>query len=172
MNRNRLVHVSLACSFALVTACGDRDTAATTDTLAARADSMGTMSPGMSGTTTGTAAGTLADPSTAAQIDSVATAASGGLTAIPASLAVSLIRSLEQKLDATEDPALDDIADELEKLREELDGDINGGDVASILERLGPKVQAVAPRAGAAQGQLTAIANALTAAVPTLRAKK
>lgn len=168
MKRIPLVGLSLVCSFALVTACGEKE-AATTDTMSMRTDSMAA-TPGMAAPTTG--AGSLADPSTAAQIDSIATAAGGGLTAIPPALAVSLIRSLEQKLDATEDPALDDIADELEKLREELGGDINGGDVANILERLGPKVQAVAPRAGAAQAQLTAIASALTAAVPTLRGGK
>ena len=163
MKRTRLVFLPLAASIALVSACGGGDNA-TADSLAAGMDSMAA-APAM--------AGSLGDPSTAAQIDSIATAASGGLTSIPAAVAVPLIRSLEQKLDATEDPALDDIADELEKLREELDGgDINGGDIANILERLGPKVQAVAPRAGAAQAQLTAIANALTSAVPTLRGGK
>lgn len=168
MKRNRLAYLPLAATFALVSACGGGDNAAA-DSLA-RADSMAATTPAMTDSMPGGAVGSLADPSTTAQIDSIATAASGGLTSIAPAIAVPLIRSLEQKLDATEDPALDDIADELEKLREELEGgDINGGDIASILERLGPKVQAVAPRAGAAQSQLTAIANALTSAVPTLR---
>lgn len=167
MKLTRLTSLPLAVSFALASACGGSDDAAT-DSLAGRTDSMGATT-GTTGTAAATGAGSLADPGTVAQIDSIATAASGGLTAIPVAVAVPLIRSLEQKLDASEDEALDDIADELEKLREELDGDINGGEVANILERLGPKVAAVAPRAGAAGAQLTAIANALTAAVPTLR---
>lgn len=159
----RLARAPLACALALLAACGGRDeTAARTgDTLTLRVDSAGGS----------TAAGSLADASTTAQLDSIATAANGGgLTSLAPAVAVPLIRSLEEKLDATEDAALDDIADELEKLREELDGSkIEPPEIANILERLGPKVQQVAARGGAAQGSLESIARALTAAVPTLR---
>lgn len=160
-----LARAPLACALAVLAACGGRDeTAARTgDTLSLRADS----AAGRTG------AGSLADASTVAQIDSVATAANAGLTSLSPAVAVPLIRSLEEKLDASEDPALDDIADELEKLREELDGSkIEPPEIANILERLGPKVQQVAARGGAAQGSLETIARALTAAVPTLRGGK
>lgn len=162
----RLARTPLACALVLLAACGPRDeTAARTgDTLSLRTDSAGGAN---AATATG---GTLADANTAAQIDSLAAAASNGITSLSPAVAVPLIRSLEEKLDASEDAALDDIADELEKLREELDGSkIEPPEIANILERLGPKVQQVAARGGAAQGSLETIARALTAAVPTLR---
>ncbi len=160
-----------ACVLVLAAAaCGPSDTNrnGTIDgDAAARIDSAGAMSG------TGTAAGgTLADANTAAQIDSVAQAARTGLVSLSPAVAVPLIRSLEEKLDASEDEALDDIADELEKLREELDGDkIEPPEIANILERLGPQVERVAARGGAAEGSLREIARALTAAVPTLRGR-
>jgi hypothetical protein len=160
----RLARAPLACALAVLAACGGRDETAARagDTLSLRVDSAGGSSTAVGGS--------LADASTVAQIDSVATAANNGLTSLSPAVAVPLIRSLEEKLDASEDAALDDIADELEKLREELDGSkIEPPEIANILERLGPKVQQVAARGGAAQGSLETIARALTAAVPTLR---
>jgi hypothetical protein len=129
----------------------------------------GMMAPG---TGTATSNATLADPSTAAQLDSVSTAAKSGLTSLPATVAVPLIRSLEDKLDNSNDPALTDIAKDLEKLREELDDDdgkVDGKDVGEILRRLGPKVTAAASKGGAASSTLTAIGAELTKAGGRLR---
>jgi hypothetical protein len=138
---------------AVLAACGgNRDAGSTADsavtTIGAGADTAaGRVGAGMTGDSgmmaPGTASGsnaTLADANTSAQLDSVVTAARGGLTSLSPAVAVPLIRSLEDKLDNSNDPALTDIAKDLEKLREELDGgQVNGGDVASILERLGPR---------------------------------
>jgi len=165
--------VSLAAASLLLAACSSKEGAV---------DSTATMTPGMgmdSGAgamAPGTAAGStasLTDANTGAQLDSVATAARTGLTALPAAVAVPLIRSLEDKLDNSNDPALTDIAKDLEKLREELeDSSINTGDVASILERLGPKVTAVASKGGAASASLTSIGQSLSSAAVTLKAAK
>lgn len=162
-----------------VAACGGERPAAGTDSTAMApapaagapmaGDSAGMMAPG-TGTTT---SASLGDPSTGAQLDSVATAARGGLTALAPSVAVPLIRSLEDKLDASNDPALTDIAKDLEKLREELaDDTVDGGDVGEILERLGPKVTNVAAKGGAAQGTLQAIGSELTKAATQLRGSR
>ena len=113
---------------------------------------------------------TLADPATGAQLDSVATAARGGLLSVSPAVAVPLIRTFEQKLDNSDDAQLDEIADELEKLREELDGTkLEPQEIASVLERLGPKVRAVAPKAGGAQGTVSAIGDAIVTAAQQLR---
>lgn len=160
---------------ALLAACGGSDDAregtdtavmggaVTGDTAAAGA---GTMAPGMA-TTTGAS---LADASTSAQLDSVSTAAKGGLTKLAPAVAIPLIQSLEDKLDNSNDPALTDIAKDLEKLREELDDDtIDGKEVGNILERLGPKVTAVADKGGAASGTLRGIGTELTSAARMLK---
>ena len=174
-----------AAAFALV-ACGGGDrnaadsaamaagaTGAAAGTVApapAPGDSAGVIAPG-TGAVSSTAS--LSDASTTAELDSVATAAKSGLTKLAPAVAVPLIRSLENKLDNSNDPELTDIAKDLEKLREELDdasGSVNGGDVANILERLGPKVTKVAPKAGAASSTLQAIGTELTNAAKSLRA--
>ncbi|MGZ8378217.1 MAG: hypothetical protein ACXW61_16885 [Gemmatirosa sp.] len=166
---------TLACATVLlVAACGGGSDTAATDsatgmtTGAMASDSAGMMAPG---TATAGTPGSLSDASTVAQLDSVATAARSGLTSLAPAIAVPLIQSLEDKLDASNNPALTDIAKDLEKLREELNdaGGVNGGDVASILERLGPKVTSVASQGGAASGTLTAIGNELTRAATQLR---
>jgi hypothetical protein len=152
-----LRRASAACVLVLaVTACSKaEDGAATVDTAAATA----------AGTTA-----SLADASTGPQLDSIATAAKGGLTSLPAAVAVPLIQSLEDKLDNSNDPALTDIAKDLEKLREELSDDtVDGGDVSEILGRLGPKVTAVAGKGGPASGTLTAIGAELTKAGASLK---
>ena len=171
-----------AAAFALV-ACGGGDrnaadsaavasgaTGAAAGTVTpAPGDSAGVMAPGTAAGTTAS----LSDPSTTAELDSVATAAKSGLTKLSPAVAVPLIRSLEDKLDNSNDPELTDIAKDLEKLREELDdasGKVNGGDVAEILERLGPKVTNVAPKAGAASSTVQAIGAELTKAAKSLRA--
>jgi hypothetical protein len=178
------LHTYAVTALALATlACGgNRDASATADSagtaMAAGADTAaGRMSAGVNGDTgmmaPGTAGGTnnsLADASTSAQLDSVATAARSGLTSLSPAVAVPLIRSLEDKLDNSNDPALTDIAKDLEKLREELDGgQVDGGDVASILERLGPKVTNAAGKAGAASGTVRTIGEQLTRAAKQLR---
>jgi hypothetical protein len=169
---------SMACAAALlVAACGGgNDTAATTDTGMAAGtgtiagDSAGVMAPGTAAGTTAS----LSDPSTSAQLDSVATAARSGLTSLAPAVAVPLIQSIEDKLDNSNDPALTDIAKDLEKLREELNdaGGVNGGDVANILERLGPKVTNAASKGGAASGTLTAIGSELSKAATALRGRQ
>ena len=166
---------SAACAIVVaVAACSKaNDTAATTDTgmattpsAAVTGDSADVMAPGTAAGTTAS----LSDPSTGAQLDSVATAAKGGLTSLAPSVAVPLIQSIEDKLDNSNDPALTDIAKDLEKLREELSDDtISGADVASILERLGPKVTTVAANAGPAQSTLQAIGSELSRAATQLR---
>jgi hypothetical protein len=170
-----LRRASAACALVLAaTACSKaEDGAATIDTAAANtaagavtADSAGAMAPGTAAGTTAS----LADASTGPQLDSIATAAKGGLTALPAAVAVPLIQSLEDKLDNSNDPALTDIAKDLEKLREELSDDtVDGGDVSEILGRLGPKVTAVAGKGGPASGTLTAIGAELTKAGASLK---
>lgn len=159
---------------ALLAACGGSDDAREgTDTAVMggavtgdTAAGAGTMAPGV-GTATGA---TLADASTSAQLDSVNTAAKGGLTKLAPAVAIPLIQSLEDKLDNSNDPALTDIAKDLEKLREELDDDtIDGKEVGNILERLGPKVTAVADKGGAASGTLRSIGTELTSAARTLK---
>lgn len=155
--------------FLAAVACGGEkregtDTAAAASApVPATSDSApGAMAPG-TGTATSTAS--LADASTAPQLDSVATAAKGGLTSLAPAVAVPLIQSLEDKLDNSNDPALTDIAKDLEKLREELQDDtVDGRDVGEILRRLGPKVTTVASKGGAASGTLTAIGSELTKA--------
>lgn len=172
-----------ALAAALLVACGGERTegtdtsaaiAAAGDSMAGAAaaavtpDSAGMMAPGTAAGTTAS----LADPSTGAQLDSIATAARGGLTSLAPAVAVPLIRSLEDKLDNSNDPALTDIAKDLEKLREELDDDtVDGGDVAEILERLGPKVTGAAGKGGAASGTLQAIGSELTKAATQLRGR-
>lgn len=143
----------------LAAACGGgdkpaADTAAAATTPAPADSSAGMMAPG---TAAGTSA-SLADASTAPQLDSVNTAAKAGLTALAPAVAIPLIRSLEDKLDASNDPALTDIGKDLEKLREELDdATVDAHDVGEIFRRLGPKVTAVAAKGGAAQGTLSSI---------------
>ena len=167
----KITHVATLALALTVAACGGKD-AEGTDTSAALAngattttDSATAMAP--SG---GMGAGTLADASTGAQLDSVATAARSGLTSLAPAVAVPLLQSLEDKLDASNDPELTDIAKDLEKLREELQDDTpTGSDIANILERLGPKVTKAAPKGGAASGTLTAIGAELTKAAAALK---
>ena len=166
---------SAACAIVVaVAACSKaNDTAATTDTAltttpsaAVTGDSAGVMAPGTAAGTTAS----LSDPSTGPQLDSIATAAKGGLTSLAPAVAVPLIQSLEDKLDNSNDPALTDIAKDLEKLREELSDDtVDGGDVSEILGRLGPKVTNVASKGGAASGTLQAIGAELTRAATALK---
>jgi hypothetical protein len=162
-----------AAALALAACGGNRDAGATAvDTAAYRARTA--MSGDAGATAPGAAAGTnasLADANTSAQIDSVAAAGRGRLTALAPSVAVRLIRSLEDKLDNSNDPALTDIAEDLEKLREELDDEagVNGADVANILERLGPKVSDAAAKAGPAAATLRTIGQQLTSAATQLR---
>jgi hypothetical protein len=166
----------LACGVVALTACGgsadqtaaaNSESASVASSASGTGDSAGMMAPGTAAATNAS----LSDPSTGAQLDSVATAARGGLTSLAPAAAVPLIRSLEDKLDNSNDPALTDIAKDLEKLREELEGggQVNGGDVAEILGRLGPKVTTVASKGGAAQGTLQAIGSELTKAATQLR---
>jgi hypothetical protein len=179
----RLTVTPLALAAVTLAACGgNRDAQATADSAAAAVgagmDTMaGRTGAAMGGDTgvmaPGTAAGTsamLSDPSTGPQIDSVVTAARAGLTSLAPSVAVPLIQRLEDKLDNSNDPALTDIAKDLEKLREELaDDTVDGPDVASILERLGPKVTNAAGNAGAAAGTLRELGQQLTQAATQLR---
>ena len=155
----------------MVAACGGaKDTPVDSATVAGSvAGDTGVMAPGTGAGTTAS----LADANTGAQLDSVATAARSGLTSLAPAVAVPLIQSLEDKLDNSNDPALTDIAKDLEKLREELQDDTpDGPDIASILERLGPKVTAVASKAGPASGTVSAIGAELTKAATQLKGGK
>jgi hypothetical protein len=136
----------------------------TTTTGAAGGATMGD-STAMAGA--GAAGGSLSDPSTVAQLDSVASAARTGLTALPPAVAASLLSSFERKLSASNDPALTDIAKDLGELRAELTdqgGQVDGEDVGEVLRKLGPKVTKVADRGGSASGTLRTIGEQLTAA--------
>ena len=150
------------CALALtLAACGGD--AAETDTAGAMMDT-GMMAPApMAGDTMagGAAAG---GEQLVADVDSVIAGAqtSGGITSIPPAVAVPIIQRIEDALDATNVEPLDEIATDLEALREELGGDVNGADVSAILVRLGEKVTAYAPQSGAAQERLTTLGNALT----------
>ncbi|MDF1505915.1 hypothetical protein [Roseisolibacter sp. H3M3-2] len=160
----------------LAVACGGNKDVATTDTAVTgtatgtvAGDSAGMMAPGTGAGTTAS----LSDANTGAQLDSVATAARGGLTSLAPAVAIPLIQSIEDKLDNSNDPALTDIAKDLEKLREELNDDTpDGPDIANILERLGPKVTNVASKGGAASGTLTAIGSELSKAATALKGGK
>lgn len=146
------------CALALtLAACGGD--AAETDTAGAMMDT-GMMAPAPMAGDTNMAGGDML----VADTDSVIAGAqtSGGITSIPPAVAVPIIQRIEDALDATNVEALDEIATDLESLREELGGDINGADVSAILVRLGEKVTAYAPQSGAAQERLTTLGNALT----------
>ena len=148
------------CALALtLAACGGD--AAETDTAGAMMDT-GMMAPApMAGEQAAPAGG--ADM-LVADTDSVIAGAQtpGGITSIPPAVAVPIIQRIEDALDATNVEPLDEIATDLEALREELGGDVNGAEVGAILVRLGDKVTAYAPQSGAAQERLTTLGNALT----------
>ena len=159
----KLVPATL-CALALaLAACGGD--AAETDTAGAMMDT-GMMAPAPMAADTaamGGAAGGATDM-LVADVDSVIAGAQtpGGITSIPPAVAVPIIQRIEDALDATNVEALDEIATDLESLREELGGDVNGAEVGAILVRLGDKVTAFAPQAGVAQERLTTLGGALT----------
>ena len=158
-------------------ACGgNRDAGATADSAAAAVDTaagrVGAAVTGDSGAMApGTAAGTSAmmtDPSTGPQLDSLTTAARGGVAAMKQ--AVPVIQRLEDKLDNSNDPALTDIAKDLEKLREELADDTpDGPDIASILERVGPKMTSAAANAGPLASSMRSLGQQLGQAAGAAR---
>ena len=170
---------------AVLAACGgERGT--TTDTTASlnpvpsatpaaaeSASAVGGGTGGVLGPNAAGAGGSLADPSTTAQLDSVQNAARSGLTSLPVATAVPLIRSLEQKLRASTDADLRDIGDELGELAEELGkSPVDGREIGETLSELGPKVTRVASKGGAAQSTLTAIGSELTRAGTQLRGRR
>lgn len=154
----KLVPATL-CALALtMAACGGD--AADTDTAGVMMDT-GMMAPApMAGDTMAMAGG----DQLVADTDSVIAGAQtpGGITSLAPAVAVPIIQRIEDALDATNVEPLDEIATDLESLREELAGDVNGGEIGEILVRLGEKVTAYAPQSGAAQDRLTTLGNALT----------
>jgi hypothetical protein len=165
---------------ALAAACGGEKTA-TTDTTAslnplpsptgAAAESASAVGGGTGGVTSEAGAGSLGDPNTVAQLDSVNTAAKAGLTNLPVAVAVPLIRSFEGKLKGSNDAALRDIGDELDDVREALEKNpVDRGELAEALGELGPKVTKAAAKGGAAQATLRSIGAELTKAATALRA--
>ena len=155
----KLVPATL-CTLALtLAACGGGD--AEMDTAGAMMDT-GMMAPApMAGDTMAMAGG----DQLVADTDSVIAGAqsSGGITSIPPAVAVPIIQRIEDALDATNVEPLDEIATDLEALREELGGDVNGGEIGTILVRLGDRVTAYAPQApAAAQERLRTLGSALT----------
>jgi predicted regulator of Ras-like GTPase activity (Roadblock/LC7/MglB family) len=107
-----------------------------------------------------------------AQLDSVNGAAKAGLTSLPATVAVPLLRSLETKLQGTRNASLRSIARDLAALRGELEqSEVSGARVGTILRRVGPKVTTVArSQSGATRATLQSIGRELTAAGRQLRA--
>lgn len=158
----KLVPATL-CALALtLAACGGD--AAETDTTMADTGMMAPAPMAADGATD-SAAGGAGGEMLVADVDSVIAGAqtSGGITSIPPAIAVPIIQRIEDALDATNVEPLDEIATDLESLREELGGDVNGADVSAILVRLGEKVTAYAPQApAAAQERLTTLGTALT----------
>ena len=155
----KLVPATL-CALALtLAACGGD--AAETDTAGAMMDTaMMTPAPAPMAADSGAAGAEML----VADVDSVIAGAQtpGGITSIPPAVAVPIIQRIEDALDATNVEPLDEIAPDLESLREELGGDVNGAEVGAILVRLGEKVTAFAPQAGVAQERLTTLGGALT----------
>ena len=171
-------------ALALTAACGGNTQNAASDSATTGATAMSGSTTATTGTASGTmagdsmamsggmagTAGSLGDASTTAQLDSVATAARGGLTNLAPATAASLIQSLEGKLRGANDPALTEIATDLEQLRTTLTGGtVTGATVAPILERLGSKTSNVASRGGAAQSTLQTIGAELSKAATQLR---
>ena len=155
----RKIAPAALCALALTLAACVGDAADGTDTSLMADTGMIAPAPVPGDTMGAAAASTLL-----ADVDSVVAGAQspGGLTSIAPAVAIPMIQRIEDALDATNVEPLDEIATDLESLREELAGDVNAGDVSEILVRLGEKVTAYAPQAGAASGTLTTLGGALT----------
>ena len=122
--------------------------------------------PGMTRDSMGGAVARQGDTALVAQLDSVNTAAGAGLTSLPVSVAVPLLRSIETKLRATGRPSLLGIANDLASLRRELGAStVSGPRVGAVLRRVGPKVTTVSVgQSGALRTTLGEIGRALSAA--------
>ena len=161
----------------LLAACGGEKTEGT-DTSAAMNPAASTTPAGAAaagagaaaGGAAGAGAGSLSDPSTVAQLDSVNTAAKAGLTALPVAVAVPLVQSFENKLKASNDADLKSIGDDLGELREELGkSPVSGKEIGEELSEIGPKVTRAASKGGPAQSTLSAIGAQLTKAGQSLK---
>ena len=154
----------------LLAACGGEKSEGT-DTSAAMNPAASTTAGGDTAAgAAGAGAGSLSDPSTVAQLDSVNTAAKAGLTKLPVAVAVPLVQSFENKLKASSDADLKSIGDDLGELREELGkSPVNGKEIGDELSEIGPKVTRAASKGGAAQATLTAIGSELTKAGRSLK---
>jgi|GEM_PF-5239778 hypothetical protein len=155
----------------LLAACGGEKSEGT-DTSAAMNPAASTTAGGdtAAGGAAGAGAGSLSDPSTVAQLDSVNTAAKSGLTKLPVAVAVPLVQSFENKLKASSDADLKSIGDDLGELREELGkSPVNGKEIGDELAEIGPKVTRAASKGGAAGATLTAIGAELTKAGRSLK---
>jgi hypothetical protein len=159
----------------LLAACGGEksegtDTSAAMNPAASTTPAGDTAAGAAAGGAAGAGGGSLSDPSTVAQLDSVSTAAKAGLTTLPAAVAVPLIQSFESKLKASNDADLKSIGDDLGELREELGkSPVNGKEIGDELSEIGPKVTRAASKGGAAQSTLTAIGAELTKAGRSLK---
>ena len=154
----------------LLAACGGEKSEGT-DTSAAMNPAASTTAGGDTAAgAAGAGAGSLSDPSTVAQLDSVNTAAKAGLTKLPVAVAVPLVQSFENKLKASNDADLKSIGDDLGELREELGkSPVNGKEIGDELSEIGPKVTRAASKGGAARATLTAIGSELTKAGRSLK---
>jgi hypothetical protein len=155
---------SLGCAVALaLAACGGdaaetADTGAMTPPATATSDTMAMGGTGTTGTgTTGSGmAGGMAgavptEQELTATVDSIATAAQGGLTNVPPAAALPMIERVERALSGSSDAALRDVATDLGRLRTALGGtNASGGEIGGILQDLGRKVTAYAPSAPSA----------------------
>jgi hypothetical protein len=101
-----------------------------------------------------------------ARVDSVNAAAKSGLTSVPATVAVGLVRGIETQLRASRNASLRSIATDLRALRTELGrSTVNGRQVGAILRRVGPKVTRVAStQSGALATTLRELGGELTTA--------
>ena len=154
----------------LLAACGGEKSEGT-DTSAAMNPAASTTAGGDTAAgAAGAGAGSLSDPSTVAQLDSVNTAAKAGLTKLPVAVAVPLVQSFENKLKASNDADLKSIGDDLGELREELGkSPVDGKEIGDELSEIGPKVTRAASKGGAARATLTAIGSELTKAGRSLK---
>jgi hypothetical protein len=169
----------VAAALAASVACSKGETS-TADTTAVGAGAAGTAATPAgtvtdSGVTTGTGTGVgaasannLNDPSTVTQLDAIISAAEGGLTSLSGAAAIAAIDPIREKLHNSGQPTLESIADDLDDLKDKLDDDkINGREVCTILNRIGPKVTP-ASQAPGAPAQLARLATLLPSAGKTL----
>jgi hypothetical protein len=108
-----------------------------------------------------------------ARTDTVAAFAPGRLLSLAPARAVPLIAAIEEPLATSSDAQLRAVAGDLAMLRLLLRArDSDGVAIATVLERLAPKVQAVSARNDALSPTLRSIGDELTRAASALRTRR